>query len=236
MKRREWGIDLNADLGEDCAHDEDLFARVSSASICCGAHAGGPAAMAQALRTGKAHGVALGAHPGYADREGFGRREQNLPPAEVEQLVGEQVDRLIELAAREGVVIRFLKPHGALYNQAQREQPLASAVVAAAAARGLPILGLPGSQVEAEAKRKGLRFVVEGFPERRYGPDGRLVPRTEPNAILREPAAVDAQVVWLLEQGVESLCIHGDDPDAVAKADLGLAVLNRLHLSVRSFA
>jgi UPF0271 protein len=187
------------------------------------------------LRAAAARGVVVGAHPGYADREGFGRREQSMGAADVEALVRGQVAALAELARPIGVPIRFLKPHGALYNQAQRDSAIAAGVVAAALALGLPILGQPVGAVEAEAAALGVRFVAEGFADRRYLPDGRLAPRSEPGAVLTDRGAIAAQVLRLVERGFETLCLHGDNPEAVALADLVREVLDGAGVRVAGF-
>ncbi|MBV8554177.1 MAG: LamB/YcsF family protein, partial [Planctomycetaceae bacterium] len=121
------------------------------------------------------------------------------------------------------------------YNQAQRQPHVAEGVIAALARLHLPVLGQPRSVVEARAKAQGVRFVAEGFPERRYRPDGRLVPRDEEGAVLTDPDEIEAQVIWLIEQGVATLCIHGDDPHAVEKADRVRAVLRRHRVAPKSF-
>ena len=228
-------IDLNADLGEGCPWDEPLLARVTSASICCGAHAGDRDTILRTLRAAKARGVVVGAHPGYPDREGFGRREQNMSTAEVEQIVVSQINDLIALADEAGALIQFVKPHGALYNQAQRDETIAEGILAAIAPMGLPIVGQPRSRIEALANQRGVRFIAEGFADRRYQPDGRLVPRTEPGAILDDPREIEEQVLRLVDEGIATLCIHGDDPRAVALADRVLLILQRAAIEPRSF-
>jgi 5-oxoprolinase (ATP-hydrolysing) subunit A len=230
-------IDLNADLGEGCPWDEALLDRVTSASVCCGAHAGDPETIRRTLRRARARGVAVGAHPGFADRAGFGRREQEIAPEAVRRLILAQWDDLAALAAADGVILRFVKPHGALYNQAQRDDAIASGVVAAVAALGCPVLGQPGSRLEALARGAGLPFIAEGFADRRYRDDGRLVPRTEPGAVLDDPAEIEAQVLRLVAQGtVATICLHGDDPRSVELADLVRSILQGGGLSPRSFA
>jgi UPF0271 protein len=236
MTMTERSIDLNADLGEGFPNDAALLARVTSASIACGAHAGDPATMAGALSEALARRVAVGAHPGYADRAEFGRRELQLPPGAVSRLIVEQVESLGSIAARFAAPLRFVKPHGALYNQAQREEDVAAEVVAALLQVGLPLLGQPASILEARARAAGVRYITEGFPDRRYQSDGRLMPRSQAGAILHDPAEIEAQVVRLVEQGVMTLCIHGDDPRAVANAETVRAILDRQGIALRSFA
>ena len=229
-------IDLNADLGEGFPNDRALLDLVTSASICCGAHAGSPLTIRETLRQAAARGVRVGAHPGYPDRENFGRREQNLTTLEVSDLIKSQLDILMNLAAEEGADVLYVKPHGALYNQAQREPNVARAVVTAARNFGLPLLGQPGSLVESEARECGLVYIAEGFPDRRYRPDGSLAPRSEPGALLRDPRDIEDQVLRLLAQRrVATLCIHGDEPAAVASAELVRQILKRHGIEIRPF-
>ena len=212
-------IDLNADLGEGAGFDAELMPLVTSTNVCCGMHAGDPATVRATLDLAKRHGVAVGAHPGYPDRENFGRRELNLPPAEVGAVCLDQVGGLSALARIVPVTVTYLKPHGALYNQACRDPELAKAVAAVALLSGLALVGLTGSRLAEAAARINLPFVAEGFADRRYRPDGSLVPRTEPDAFVNDPAEAVAQVEWLIrEQGVRTVCVHGDNPDAVAFA------------------
>lgn len=226
-------IDVNADLGEGFPNDGRLLELVTSASVSCGAHAGDEATILNTLRTAAKNGVAVGAHPGYPDREGFGRRVRSIPAKEVQRLIVEQYHTLALLAERAGVQIRFIKPHGALYNQAQRDEGIARGIVDAVRFLGLSVLGQPGSVLERLAVASGVRFVTEGFPDRRYGPDGRLVPRTQPDAILHDPAEVESQIVKLVGQGLDTLCIHGDDPRAVENALCVRAVLDRHGIAPR---
>jgi UPF0271 protein len=228
-------IDLNADLGEGCPWDAPLLERISSASVSCGAHAGDDAAIRATLRLARRLDVRVGAHPGYDDREHFGRRERNLPPMAVRDLILTQVEHLALLAAEEGLRIGYVKPHGALYNQAQWQPDLAFAVVNAMQILGVPLVGMPGSVLQAEAARRGVPFVAEGFADRRYTPDGRLVPRGQPGAVLEEPARIEVQVVRLIDEGVQTLCLHGDNPRSVPLADLVRQVLQRRGIAIRPF-
>ncbi len=228
-------IDLNADLGEGCPWDYALLGRVTSASVCCGAHAGDPAAIEQTLRWARERGVVVGAHPAYPDREHFGRREQALVGRELSLTIEGQVVGLEKLASRAGVAIEFLKPHGALYNQAQRDLDVASYMMYPAFLRKWPILGLPGSLVERMAGEFNIPFIAEGFADRRYQADGRLVPRTEPDALLHDPAEIRDQVLALVDRGLRTLCIHGDDPRSVDLADLVLDTLKSAQIIPRSF-
>ncbi len=233
-------IDLNADLGEGYPWDLALLGRVTSAGVCCGAHAGDRSTSLRTLRWAEGLGVVVGAHPGYPDRENFGRDERWIDdPAHLAALgdeVHRQVAELRRLAEEAGATLRFVKAHGALYNRAQVSGEVAVPLVTAVADRGLPILGQPGGLVEKLARTMGVPFIAEGFADRRYLPDGRLVPRTEPDAILRDPAEIRAQVLALVDRGIRTLCIHGDDPGSVELADLVLATLNDAGIEPRGFA
>jgi UPF0271 protein len=160
----------------------------------------------------------IGAHPGYNDREHFGRREFDLSPCEVADWCVYQIGALAGMARSYGVEVRYVKPHGALYNQACREEDIAIGVIDAAAVFGLPVVGLPASSLEAESTDR-VPFIAEGFADRRYRPDGSLVPRTEPDAFVLDPGLAVKQVEWLIrEKGVRTICVHGDNPQAVAFA------------------
>jgi 5-oxoprolinase (ATP-hydrolysing) subunit A len=230
-------IDLNADLGEGFPYDRALLERVTSASICCGAHAGNPDVIRQTLDDARTlRVVVVGAHPGYADRAAFGRREQRASAAEVRDLVTGQTAFLSALAREVGLRIAFLKPHGALYNQAQREEEIALALIESAIELCLPLLGQPGTLLARLARQRGAQLVPEGFIDRRYRADGSLMPRTEPNALLVDNEEIVAQAALLARSGrVATLCIHGDDPRAVANADLARQALAREGIAVRSF-
>jgi 5-oxoprolinase (ATP-hydrolysing) subunit A len=230
-------IDLNADLGEGCPNDRALLGLVTSASVSCGAHAGDADLIRRTLDAARDRLVAVGAHPGYPDRAHFGRREQTMSTDAVTALIVEQVAFLVELAADAGVPIRFLKPHGALYNQAQHQDAIARGVVDAAAELNLPLLGQPGTALERLASERGVRHIAEGFPDRRYRDDGSLVPRSEPDAILHDPAEMQAQVLNLASGGrLATLCIHGDDLRAVDSARLVRRILEGQGIGLRSFA
>jgi UPF0271 protein len=228
-------IDLNADLGEGCAHDDELLHLVTSASISCGAHAGDPETIVKTLTTANTCGVIVGAHPGYLDRESFGRREQNVDARVVEQLILDQFAALAALAAALGLTLRFVKPHGALYNQAQRDHEIAVGVIGALERLRVPLLGQPGTVLAELAETHGVRYVAEGFPDRRYLADGRLAPRSEPGAVLHEASEIEAQAVQLAAQGAATLCIHGDAPRAVENAGTVRSALGRAGFRLRSF-
>jgi UPF0271 protein len=209
-------IDLNCDLGEGAGGDSELMGLVTSANIACGFHAGDPATAHAALRDARRYGVQAGAHPGFPDREHFGRRDLNRNEEQVFEDCVYQIGALAGLAKTVGWPLRHLKPHGALYNLACRQDAFARPVVAAAELFGLPLVGLPGSRLEALSAGR-CPFVPEGFADRRYLPDGTLVPRSRPDAFVEDPASAVAQVRWLLaERGVRTVCVHGDNPRALA--------------------
>lgn len=209
-------LDLNCDLGEGCAHDAELLTLVTSANVACGWHAGDAATAALTLRTAKQHDVAVGAHPSYPDRDNFGRLEMSRSEEDIFQDTLYQVGALIALARAAGTTIRYIKPHGALYNMACRDDRVARPLVAAAEFFQLPLMGLPQSRMQALCASR-CRFVAEGFADRRYRDDGSLVPRTQPDAFVHDPAEAVAQTGRLVrERGVETICVHGDNPQAVA--------------------
>lgn len=233
-------MDLNSDLGERAAPDAALLAIVTSANVACGAHAGDAEVMRATVREAHRLGVAIGAHPGYADREHFGRRELGLAPDEIEALVASQVRALLDVCTREGARLRYVKPHGALYNRAVVDAEAARAVARAvlAVSPRLMLLGLAGSAMLREGERLGLRVAGEAFADRGYRADGTLLPRGTPGAILTDPDLVAARAVRIAEEGVveaddgslvrlraDSLCVHGDTPGALA---LAAAVRERL--------
>jgi UPF0271 protein len=228
-------IDINADLGEGCPWDYALLGRVTSASVCCGSHAGDLETSYQTLHWARERGVVVGAHPGYPDRENFGRVEQVMPGKALSLMVEFQVAALERIAAQAGVALRFVKPHGALYNQAQRDYDVATYMLYPVFQRGLPVLGQPKSFVERMAGELEIPFISEGFADRRYQPDGRLVPRSQPNAMLHNPVEIKAQVLSLVDRGIQTICIHGDDPRSVDLADLVLETLKGAGVEPRSF-
>jgi 5-oxoprolinase (ATP-hydrolysing) subunit A len=202
--------------------------------VACGFHAGDAVTARGTLRLAAAHGVRVGAHPGYADRENFGRRELDLPADRILDECLYQIGALAALARAEGLKLGYVKPHGALYNQACRDEAVARPVVEAAAFFGLPLLGLPGSRLGAAAAGR-VPFVAEGFADRRYQPDGSLVPRSRPDAFVTDPAEAAAQAERLLERGVRTLCVHGDNPQAVAFLRELRAALRRRGVVPRPF-
>lgn len=209
-------IDLNADLGEGGADDEALLALVTSCNIACGGHAGSDEIMRRSVELARAAGVAIGAHPGYEDRENFGRHELNLPSQQVADLVARQVEKLSRIA---GGDLHHVKPHGALYNQANRDGILGAAVIEGIR-KILPdtiIYALPNSALSKAACTAGMQVMAEGFADRLYQSDGSLRPRGEAGAVIIEtPDAVDQALALARSGDIETLCIHGDAAHAVA--------------------
>ncbi len=212
-------MDLNADLGEGADDDAALMALLTSANICCGHHAGSEAISRETIVLAKRAKLSIGAHPGYPDREQFGRREQQHSEDAYIDMALAQILDLIKYADDLQMTVKYVKPHGAWYNQACRDANMARPLVKVCASLSLPIVGLPGSQLERCAKEIGVPFFAEGFVDRRYRPDGSLVPRSEPNAHIEDPAEAIAQLDWLIrKRGVRTICIHGDSPHALAFA------------------
>lgn len=229
-------LDLNSDLGEGCAHDAELLPLITSANIACGFHAGDPATAHRTLALAARHGVQVGAHPSFPDREHFGRQEMDRSAEQVVQDCVYQIGALTGLARLVGLPLRYLKPHGALYNMACRDERYGRPIVEAAVLFGLPVLGLPGSRLEALCRGRCL-FVAEGFADRRYLPDGSLVPRSRADAFLEEPAEAVRQVIWLVgERGVRTICVHGDNPQAVQFVKELRAALTAQGIGLRAFA
>jgi 5-oxoprolinase (ATP-hydrolysing) subunit A len=249
-------IDLNADLGEGfgiwrLGDDDSLLQVVTSANVACGFHAGDPVTMRRVCAAATEHGTAIGAQVGYRDLAGFGRRRMDIAADELAADVLYQVGALDACARAAGARLRYIKPHGALYNTVADDPVQARAVAAAAAAfdAALPLLGLPGSQLAAAAGEYGLPFVAEAFPDRGYLPTGRLVPRDRPDAVLTDPATVAARAVEVAtEQRIRavdgsdvpveaaSVCVHGDTPGAVAVARAVRAALEGAGVTLSPFA
>lgn len=239
-------LDLNCDLGELPSLDVEaaVMPYITSANIACGLHAGGAETMRAVVRLAKQHGVAVGAHPSWPDREHFGRREMSLPLEDVEALVWYQVGALAAIARGEGAELRHVKPHGALYHQAARDATLAETIVRAVKrfSQELIVVGLAGSVLVEAARALGLMAADEAFPDRRYNPDGTLVPRGQPGAVLQNPAQVAAHAVRLARAGIRqgaatlfphTLCLHGDSPHAVQNARAVRAALEAAGIPVR---
>ena len=212
-------IDLNADLGEGGTQDAELLGLVTSANIACGGHAGDDETMRRSIELALASGVAIGAHPGYEDREHFGRLARTLPLGEVTDLVRRQLERLAGLTCAAGASLHHVKPHGALYNQASRDALLATAVVAGITrvSPNLMLYALPGSALADAGRAAGLAVCAEGFADRRYRLDGSLMPRGEPGAVIKDVDAAVTQALAIVSSGrVGTLCVHGDGATAVA--------------------
>jgi UPF0271 protein len=227
-------IDLNCDLGESfgayqIGDDAAIMPYVTSVNIACGFHAGDASVMQATVRLAKQHGVAIGAHPGWPDLQGFGRREMKISPAEAEALVLYQIGALAGFVRAEGLELRHVKPHGALYNQAARDPALAEAVARAVKRFSVDLLlvGLAGSGLLEAGRAIGLRVAGEAFPDRGYNPDGTLMSRHLPGAVLENPEEIAANAVRLAREGIrfgekmvipDTLCLHGDHPGAVENA------------------
>jgi UPF0271 protein len=211
-------IDLNADVGEGTGNDETLLSLVTSANISCGFHAGGLMEAAHTIIAARQRGVVIGAHPGYADREHFGRRELSVQAQDVYLLAAYQIAALASLAEALETQVRYVKPHGALYHQLARQAQLADAFVQAVSRWGYPIVGLPNSQLEHACQGR-LPFIREGFADRRYQSDGTLVPRQHPHALINDPQEAAEQAEQLIQQfHIRTLCLHADTPAAVTLA------------------
>ncbi|MGY1804273.1 LamB/YcsF family protein [Blastococcus sp. SYSU D00922] len=248
-------VDLNADLGEGfgvwrLGDDDALLDVVSSANVACGFHAGDPRTMRRVCARAAAAGVAVGAQVSYRDLPGFGRRFIDVEPGELAADVLYQLAALDGVARAEGTRVAYVKPHGALYNAAVTHEAQAQAVVDAVLAfdPGLPLLGLPGSALLRAAGAAGMRPVPEGFADRGYTPEGRLVPRHEPGALAEDPAAVVERAVRMVTDAVvtavdgstvpmpvESICVHGDTPGAAQLARAVRTALTDAGVTVRSF-
>jgi len=223
-------VDLNADVGEGLPTDAELIEVVTSANVACGFHAGDDATMRAICAAALEHGVTVGAHPSYRDREGFGRRELGTSAATVEAETVEQIRALQEYGR-----VAYVKPHGALYHRASVDAECATAIVAGAAACDVGVmLAFPGSELARAARAAGLTAADEGFADRGYTAEGTLVPRGEPGALL-DPEAAARQAVAIAAK-VESICVHGDSPDAVAVAHAVAAALRAAGVELRAFA
>ena len=231
-------IDLNADVGEGVDGDLELLAVVTSASVACGFHAGDDSTMRALCEEAVAREVAIGAHVGYRDREGFGRRDLDVAPATVEAETIEQISALESHAAEAGGRVAYVKPHGALYHRASVDGECAAAIVSAmhAVDDGLAVLAAPRSALLAQAEDAGLVAVAEGFADRAYAPDGSLVPRGSAGAVLGADDAVRQALSLARGGAVRSLCVHGDTPGALELARRVAAELEAAGIELRSFA
>jgi UPF0271 protein len=238
MTRRPSQIDLNCDMGElpEAIADgtqEALMRSITSANVACGGHAGDEQTMRATVQQALRHGVAVGAHPGYADRENFGRLELNISVAEVAESVFEQVRTLAQIAEACGARVVHVKPHGALYNQAVRNRELAAAIATGVASwsRDVVLVGLAGSPMLEVFRAAGFQVAAEAFADRTYEPDGTLRSRKFQNALIRDPEKAARQALGMVERGrvtaddgsevavvAQTICIHGDTPGATAIA------------------
>jgi UPF0271 protein len=253
----ELRIDLNADVGEGfgpwtMGADEELLPFVSSINVACGFHGGDPRIMDRTMGLAVRTGVAVGAHPGYWDLRGFGRRALPADPDEVECDVIYQVGALAAFARAHGTELAHVKPHGALYNQAVKDEALARAVArgVARASAGLRFVGLAGSEVmRRAARRQGLPFAAEAFVDRRYLKDGSLTPRSLEDAVIVDPELAAAQAVSIVRDRraftaegeavateADTLCLHGDNPRAVDIAWAVRQALEREGIAVRALS
>ncbi len=234
-------IDLNSDLGESfgpwpMGDDAALMPSISSANVACGFHAGDPGAMRATVALAKAHGVAIGAHPGFPDLVGFGRREITATPQEVHDFVLYQVAALAGIAGAQGARLQHVKAHGALYNMACRDRAMAEAIARSVAALDptLILFGLPNSELIRAGRQAGLRVAAEVFADRAYEPDGSLASRQKPGSVIDDAAAVVARAVQMacdhkvvaidgsvIALNADTICLHGDTPGA---ADLARSV------------
>ncbi len=247
-------VDLNADIGESLENDrardlDGLLEYITSGSIACGFHAGDPSLMRRTVRAAARAGVAIGAHPGFADRANFGRLEMNVEPQEIADLVLYQIGALHAVAKAEGQSLQHVKPHGALYNMSARRPDIAEAIAAAVASfdRTLVVMCLPGSELLAAASRLGLRVAAEGFADRSYEADGTLTSRQFDGAVISEPGLAAERAVRMVKQRsivardgsslsleVDTICVHGDTPGALAIAAAIRHGLNQSGIAVRS--
>lgn len=249
-------IDLNADLGEgygpmSAANDAEMLAIVTSANIACGGHAGDAETMLATLTLAHTQGVCVGAHPGYADKPGLGRRVIPMSLAEIERMVASQIGDLMGTAALVGVPVRYVKAHGALANFAADDRDVADAIAFAtrAVSRDLALLAISGTALESAGTAAGLRVFSEVFADRTYLPNGRLVPRSQPDAMIHNADSAAKRLIGFLDSGLmptlngpaivlaaQSICVHGDSPGAVRMARQVRAALGQAGFSVAAFA
>jgi UPF0271 protein len=231
-------VNLNADIGESfgrfrVGHDDELMKVIGSANIACGMHAGDPTVMHNTTLLAAENGVSIGAHPGYNDLWGFGRRELRMPMRDIEHLVAYQIGALEAIARANGLAVTHVKPHGQLHNMAILDFDIAMAIAKAVKSvnRDLIMVGLNGSQVEKAVRAADLRFAKEAYADRRYEDDGNLTSRREPDAVIKDPAEAARQVITMMTEGVvvarsgkrlpievHSICIHGDEGTATPLA------------------
>jgi 5-oxoprolinase (ATP-hydrolysing) subunit A len=252
MKR----ADLNCDMGESfgaytIGADEAVMPSITSANIACGYHAGDPGVMRRTVCLARDAGVAVGAHPGFPDLQGFGRRDLRLTPQDAEDMVLYQIGALASIARAEGVELAHVKPHGALYNMAIRDRSLADAVARAVVATDsrLALFALPNSELARAGAALNLRVALEGFADRAYEPDGSLTPRLHAGAVIHDLDIVVQRAVRLIVDGevvatdgsiltmqVDTICVHGDTPGAATLARAIRAGLERAGIMVAAVA
>ena len=245
-------IDLNADLGEGYPTDEAVLDVVSSASFACGFHAGTPLEMLSTARSAASRGVALGAHPSYFDREGFGRREMDVPPDQLLAILAYQIGAMSSIAAAAGSALTFVKPHGALYNRAAVDPSTAETVIEAVRLAGegsLALLCPGGSALAQMAESAGVPVFLESFADRAYKPDGTLLSRSEPGSVLTDADLVASRALKLATEGAvmasdgsvvpmkcDSICVHGDTPGAATLARTVRMALEQAGVAIKPFA
>ena len=246
-------VDINSDVGESfgaysIGHDTGLMKSITSANIAAGFHAGDPSVLRATIRTAKAHGVAVGAHPGFPDLVGFGRRDLNVTAREAEDLVLYQVAAVAGVASAEGMRIQHVKPHGALFNMAVRNAELAAAIARAVAVFDpmLLLFGLPGSEILKAGRSEGLRVAAEVFADRAYEPDGSLASRRKPGSVIHDPEMVVERAVRMVKDHTvvaidgsvvplqaDTICVHGDTPGSDDLAASIRAGLERAGITVK---
>jgi UPF0271 protein len=247
-------IDINSDVGESfgaytIGHDAALMTSITSANVAAGVHAGDPSVLRETIRLAKTRGVAVGAHPGFPDLAGFGRREMKVTTREAEDFVLYQVAAVAGVAAAEGLTLQHVKPHGALFNMAAKNRPLATAIARAVAAfdPSLILFGLPDSEILAAGRAAGLRVAAEVFADRAYEADGSLVSRNTPGAVIHDAGLVVSRAVRMVRDGqvdaidgtpvtlaADTICVHSDTPGA---GDLAIAIrtaLDRAGIAVKA--
>ncbi|HSG97201.1 MAG TPA: 5-oxoprolinase subunit PxpA [Woeseiaceae bacterium] len=242
-------VDLNADIGEGCGDDDALLTIVSSCNIACGGHAGDAESMTRTVSSAIVNGVAVGAHPGYPDREGFGRESGFMRGDDLYDSLTAQVTELADIAANLGARLTHVKAHGALYNDAVRDAELADVIgrVTAETPGSPALMGMAGTELEHAAQRHRLRFVAEAFIDRAYEADGTLVSRKEPGAVHEDLNVATTQAVRLAKDGevtarggeqisvrADTLCIHGDTPGAAETARAVRDVLESHGVEIRA--
>jgi UPF0271 protein len=247
-------IDINSDMGESfgaykIGHDAGLMKSITSANVAAGFHAGDPSVLRETIRSAREHGVAVGAHPGFPDLVGFGRRELHVTPREAEDFVLFQIAAVAGVAFAEGVRLQHVKPHGALFNMAVRDPELSAAIAKAVAAydRSLILFGLPGSEILAAGREAGLRVAAEVFADRAYESDGSLASRRKPGAVIHDPTAVVSRAVQMIEKRTvvaldgqvvkleaDTICVHGDTHGSDVLAAQIRAGLERAGITVKA--